>query len=554
MERDSGVSHRPLHGLDDKPLPGGPAAMALWDAHQRQLAARLAALRPKAPTSDLPRLDRFALRGGALLALAVALFLVGSDAIYRFGETFRPSFAAAPVLSPVVDIWVEPPAYTNLPPLFVQPEMETLAIPAGSTLMVRVSNGSMPALTVDAETYPLTEESPGRHNLKLEIQAGTQLSLQDGEEDLGRWPFQVVPDLPPTVSMPAPPAGTERFATRIDYLATDDYGVTEAWAELTLVGDDNLPAGTPMRLSVLLGDQAPPSAEGAIFQDLTPHRWAGRDVEIRVYATDELDQQAVSESARMLLPERVFQHPVARQIITHRKWLDEGADFVPLARSLIQIAERPAAFDGDIVIFLGLSAVHARLHLTDQQATREETRDSARDLLWDMALRLEDGGLGAAEKALRAAQRALQEALARNASDEEIAQLVEQLRQALRELAREMAKQADAPLEGAPDGAQENMISGQNLEKMLDQIRELSRTGARDAAQQMLSQMQKMLENLRNPRMTQQQREQAAEMMKRMNELENLRQRQQKVMDQTFQQNQQTAERPERSAPAKCAA
>ena len=539
LERDSGVSHRPLHGLDDQPLNSDPAAMALWEAHQRQLAARLAALKAKPPKSDLPRLDRFAVRAGALLALVVALFLVGGDALYRFGETFRPSFASGPTLSPVVDVWVEPPAYTNAPPVFAQPGMAELAVPIGSTLVARVSNSSTPALTLDAETHALEEESPGRHSLKLEIQAGEALSLQDGTEALGNWALRIVPDLPPTATMSTPPSGTERFATRVDYKATDDYGVVEAWAELHLLDQDGNTDGTPMRLSVLLGDQATPSAEGAIFQDLTPHRWAGRQVEVRVNAKDELGQQAVSEPARMHLPERIFQHPVAREIMVHRKWLDEGAEFLPLAKSLIQIAERPAAFDGDIVIFLGISAAHSRLRLTDEVATREQTRDSVRDLLWDMALRLEDGGLGAAEKALRAAQRALQEALARDASDEEIARLVEELRRALRDFARELAQFAEQAPEGAPAESPENMISGQDLEKTLDQIRELSRSGAKEAAQQLLSQMQKMLEGLRNPRMSQEQREQAAEMMKRMNELEGLRERQQKMLDQTFQQNQQ---------------
>lgn len=539
LERDSGVSHRPLHGLDDKPLNSDPAAMALWNAHQRQLAARLAALRPQPPTSDLPRLDRFALRGGALLAMIVALFLVGSDALYRFGETFRPSFASAPSAPSVADLWAEPPAYTNAPPVFILPEAVEVAIPVGSTLVARVSNGSDPILTLDAETHLLTEESPGRYSLKLEIQKGEQLSLHDGTKSLGHWTLRIIPDLPPTAAMPNPPGGTERFATRIDYKAADDYGVAEAWAELRLLDKEGKPEGEPMRLSVLLGDQAIPSTEGSIFQDLTPHRWAGREVEVQVHAKDALGQTGASEPARMTLPECIFEHPVARELIAHRKWLDEGADFPALARSLIQIAERPAAFDGDTVIFLGISAAHARLHLTDKEGNREATRESTRDLLWDMALRLEDGGLGAAEKALRAAQRALQEALARNAPDEEITQLVEELRRALREFAREMAQRGEPPPEGAPAEAPENMISGEDLEKMLDQIRELSRTGARDAAQQLLSQMQRMLENLRSARMSAEQRQKGAEMMKQMNALEALRQRQQQLMDQTFQQNQQ---------------
>ena len=44
------------------------------------------------------------------------------------------------------------------------------------------------------------------------------------------------------------------------------------------------------------------------------------------------------------------------------------------------------------------------------------------------------------------------------------------------------------------------MLQSSDLQKMLEQIRQMMRAGARDAARQMLSQLRNMLENLRNAR------------------------------------------------------
>jgi len=556
LEQDSGVEHRPLQGLDDEPLKRDATDNALWQAHQRQLAARLAALKPKPPESDLPRRDRFAFRAGGLLALIAAVFLVGDDAFYHLGESVRPSFAAAPAAPPVVDVWVEPPEYTRAPPLFAQPDAEELAFPANSTLVVRVNNAEQPLLLIDAGQYmverPLEPEAEGRHTLRLPIQEAEAIVLQDDENELAAWSVRVVPDKPPMAELPQPPSATERGATRIDYTASDDYGVTDAWAELRLIGPGDAQTGETMKLQVLLGDRAVPVAKGALFQDLTPHRWAGRQVQIRLFAVDAIDQQSASNAHTMVLPERIFEHPVAQAIIEQRKRLDQSAPFDKVARGLYEIAARPLAFDGDVVVFLGLSTAFNRLRLNDSrpEEARTQTQEAVRDLLWDVALRVEEGGLPAAERELRAAQRALQEALARDAPDEEIARLVERLRQAMREFAREMAQRAQPMPEGTmPEDGQE-MIRGEDLEQMLDRIQELSETGAREAAQQLLSQLQQMTENMQAMRMSPQQQQQAAEMMRMMNQLDELRRQQQELMDETFRQNQQNAQQNRNGQPS----
>ena len=47
-----------------------------------------------------------------------------------------------------------------------------------------------------------------------------------------------------------------------------------------------------------------------------------------------------------------------------------------------------------------------------------------------------------------------------------------------------------------PPNADTKMLRSQDLQRMLDQIENLAKTGARDAARQLLSELQNMLENL----------------------------------------------------------
>ena len=72
---------------------------------------------------------------------------------------------------------------------------------------------------------------------------------------------------------------------------------------------------------------------------------------------------------------------------------------------------------------------------------------------------------------------------------------------------------------------------------MLDRAMDLSRLGAREAAQQLLSELQQMMENLRagNPQQGQGMADQTLQ------ELNEMMQQQQQLMDRTFQQEQRGA-------------
>ena len=92
LERASGLRHRPLAVLTDRPaLPG---AEALWRAHVARAAAQVGRLRVGLPRPGLAARDRRALRGGLAVALVAALVIAGPDAPDRLRRALTPRLRA----------------------------------------------------------------------------------------------------------------------------------------------------------------------------------------------------------------------------------------------------------------------------------------------------------------------------------------------------------------------------------------------------------------------------------------------------------------------------
>jgi uncharacterized protein (TIGR02302 family) len=160
--------------------------------------------------------------------------------------------------------------------------------------------------------------------------------------------------------------------------------------------------------------------------------------------------------------------------------------------------------------------------------------------MWQMALQIEDGNVSQAEQALRQAQEALRQALERGASDEEIKKLMDQLRaamdkfmQALAEEMRKNPQQLARPLD-----RNTRTLSQQDLKSMLDRLEQMARSGNKDAARQLLDQLQQMLENLQMARPGAQGDEGDDDMMSALDELGDMIRKQQQLRDRTFKEGQ----------------
>ena len=535
IERASGLAHRPLTALEDRMAGGGTdaAAAALWQAHRARMAQQVKALRVGWPAAGLLRRDPYGLRAALALVLLLAAVDAGQDWWQRIARSLTPSFSlGGPAAQASLDIWLTPPDYTGLPPQFLPkttPE-QPIAVPIGSTVLAQVHGGNgAPQLKIDgkATAFGRIDE----HNFKgtATLAAGTRLAVEQDGASLGAWPITIVPDLPPRIDFVKPPQHTARGVLRLEYQASDDYGVESAKAVIVRPEDPS----PPIVLDLPLPGEHMKDAHDASFNDLTAHPWAGLPVDIHLVAADALGQTGESETLRITLPERVFHNPVARAIIEQRKQLTlDPSQRDVVAETLSDLSLRPQLFNNDIVAFLALRTAQARLVL-DKDA---KAVPAVQQLLWETAVRIEDGRTSLVQRDMRDAMKALQDALARNAPDSEIQQLMKELQQAINRYLQALAQnmQQQDPNQPQQPIDPSRLMSQQDLQNMLDRARELARTGSRDAARDLLAQLQEMLENLRMARPGQMRNGQG----QAMRQMQQMMQRQQGLLDRSFRARQ----------------
>ncbi|MBM3560572.1 MAG: DUF4175 domain-containing protein, partial [Alphaproteobacteria bacterium] len=536
------------------------AGATLWLAHVARAVVAVERLRLAAPAPNLARHDRRALRMAVGLALVVGLAAAGGDIGPRLERGFTPSLAGwGGDRAPSLELWLTPPDYTGLPPVLLAggnapaPGAGAVAVPTGSALLAQVHDGgTTPRLRLGADERDLEAVDERTWRLGLELTATDNavrelpLAVNQGRLNLGQWSIAVLPDRPPSVGFARPPEGGRRNALRLDYTAADDYAVVAVAANIVRPAAEATPRDQPLRLDLPVPARGADAVAQSTWHDLTAHPWAGFPVEVTLEARDAIDQTGRSDTLAVVLPERTFTHPVARAIIEQRRALVSAPEQRPLVIvALAAIAAARAAYDGDTAVYLALAVARSRL-LRDRG---DAAIDAVHKLLWDVALHLEDGGVSLAERELRDLQRQLQEALERGASDEEINKLMAQLREALNRFMQALAEQVqrriangERPQRADPDA---RTVGRDELQRMVDQAERLARSGARDAARQLLEDLQAMLENLQSApfAMQQPQSGDGGEGERMMQELQDMIRRQQQLHDRSFQQ-QQRSQRP----------
>ena len=542
IEEASGLPHRPLEAIADRPSAplDGPASV-LWAAHQRRMAEAVRRLRVGWPVSGLARRDQWGMRSVLAILLLLGAIDAGADWRDRVSRAFMPSLdGGAAGIAASFDLWLTPPEYTGLAPQFLRSgDSETVRVPSGSALLAQVhGGGAVPRLAIDGAASDFAALDKQNFRFEATLTSGKQLALSQGGTVLGRWPIEIIPDNPPAIAFAQPPKPTPRAALRLDYKASDDYGIESAKAVIRLQGRDGAYAPVDaIELELPLPGLHLKEATAASFHDLSPHPWAGLPVEIRLVASDALGQTGESEPVKIVLPERVFRNPIARAIIDQRKELaKDPASAQAVAEILSDLNKRPALYRDDTVVYLALRLSEQRL----RQGAGKEVIAAVEQLLWDTALRIEDGNMSMAERDLRRLQQALQEALAKGAPDAEIERLMQELREALDKYLQALAQELQRhPNEPTTPLDPSQVLTGRDLQRMLDRARELARSGARDQARELLSQLQSMLENLRAARPGQMQQRGANQAQQLMRGMQELMQRQQQLLDRSFRAQRQ---------------
>lgn len=511
---DSRLAGRPLSALTDAQAIGRGDAWseALWQAHQARMAARAAAARAVAPDLRLASRDPYGLRYVALLMLVVAL-VFGS--VLRVGTVARVGPGGGALAGgPAWEGWIEPPAYTGLPSLYLNDQDGAIRVPRGSRVTLRLY-GEVGALAV-AETVSgretLQEPATGPEQIFEVVRDGTLEIAGDGGRS---WAVAAIEDTAPGVALVSDGARTD-FDGQMSqpFHARDDYGVVRGRAVFRLDRDridrrHGLAAEPEPREDIVLDLPMPITGDRSDFietliENLSQHPWAHLPVELELEVLDEAGQAGRSAPAPMALPARRFFDPLAASVIEQRRdllWSRENAPRVTQVMRAISHRPSPGLFRSETA-YLRFRVILRRLEtLVSQDALNAQARDEIAEALWDLGVILEDGDIGDALARMRAAQERLSEAMRNGASEEEIARLMDELRDATQDYLRQKAQQAqrEGDRQEGDRELSENMmmLDAQDLQDMLDRIQELMEQGRFAEAEQALREFQQMMENLR---------------------------------------------------------
>jgi len=559
LDRSSGETHRPATAVADHIAANSqdPVAQALWRAHVEH--ALLSARRFKAgwPAPKLSLRDPMAFRALVLILVVSSFFAAGGERFKRIAAAFDWHGVVAPA-NFRIDAWVTPPVYTGRPPVMLQglrpgdtaQASTPVAVPAGSQLVVRATG----KVSFDIVRRGGLEDAPAE--ARAPLPAGTEerrlIIKGDGSAAvhgvLGNdlvWNFTAIPDRAPTIELTKDPERQARGALKLDYKMDDDYGVVEAKATFALKDEESSdkprhPLFAAPDYALTLPQARTRSGAAQTTHDLTEHAWAGADVVMTLTARDEAGNEGRSQPRELTLPQRIFVKPLARALIEQRRNLALDAETKPLVLTALDVLSiAPERFTPEPGIYLGLRSIYHDL----ENAKSDDALREVVARLWDMAVQLEDGNVSQAEQALRQAQEALRQALERGASEEEIKKLMEQLRaamdkflQALAEELRKNPQQLARPLD-----RNTRTLSQQDLKSMLDRLEQMARSGNKDAARQLLDQLQSMLENLQMARPGASGGDDGDDdMMSALDELGDVIRKQQQLRDKTFRQGQDT--------------
>jgi uncharacterized protein (TIGR02302 family) len=503
LETRSGLIHRPLSVLTDKPAMEDGLGDAIWQAHAARALAQIGRLKVGLPRPGLARLDPRALRYGLLLGVVACLGIANTDATSRLYAAVTPSLPVSPG-APATELqaWITPPGYTRIAPIFLKADGSNISVPAGSHLTVSVSGGNAePTLSLNDHSDPFTALDNNSFQAEWDLTRGGLLAVKRDGASLASWMLTVVADQPPTVAWgdnPGRQAASQQ--TRLPWQASDDYGVTNLQAELRL---RDRPDAPPVIVTIPLPGGAAKAAHGLAQPDLTAHPWAGLAVVGHLVGHDAVGQSGTSAEATFELAERPFHNPIARLLIAARKTLsvhpDDRGEALETLDSLMQ---QPELFAGDLGAFTALSGTYYGLVRNHAVSAVSE----AQEMMWELALHMEEGqteqSAHAVEEARQAARDAMDKAQQQpnDQNREDLAKKLEELRQAINRHMRALMEEAQHNNNLMPFDPKAMQLSDRDMQKMAEQAEQSAKEGRMADAQQEMAQLERMLDQLRNAR------------------------------------------------------
>lgn len=504
---DASLPGRPLAALtDDQAIGTGDAAsVAVWRAHRERMALAAGQARAVAPDLRLSSRDPFGFRYMALTVLVLAL-MFGS--LWRVASVagLAPGAAQAVAMGPSWEGWVQPPAHTGEPALYLNDIPEgVLEVPTGTQVQVRLY-GEIGNLTLSETVSARLNPAPASEQAQdFDVLQGGKIEI-DGPG--GRvWTVVAMPDGKPTITASGDMTREKDGQMKLPFTATDDHGVTGGTASIVLdmAALDRrfgLAIEPEPREPLVIDLPMPITGSRAEFSenlvdDVSKHPFANLPVIISLAVEDAMGQSGEAAPIKTVLPGKRFFDPLAASVIEMRRdilWARINA--ARAVQIMKAVTNRPDDLIRNEAAYLRLRVALRRLE-AEKASLTPAVRDEIADALWEIALLIEEGDLQSAKERLQRAQDRLDEAIRNGADPAEIAELLQELREAMDDYMQQLAEESQRdPDSQMSENMERQTITGDQIQQMLDELQKLMEEGRTAEAQELMEALRDLMENL----------------------------------------------------------
>ncbi len=508
LEKQHNIKHRPFSSLLDRPAHLDKTNTTIWLTHKTDMLDRAKNITIRLPKNVFRNIDPLALRFPVFTILLISFYFVevNEGVVANLENTFTPKIISKKLEVGELTAWVSPPKYTKISQIYLSSIFKNLKnndpikIPQGSVLSLRLYGGDKEAiLETESNETPFMRLDSDNLTAEISIENDGVYIVKRGSANIGGWKFELIPDKKPNVKYISKPSGTHRGSLRLEYFANDDYGLNSVAAYVQLKEDNDI-FNNSLKIDLPMLNYGAAESGGVSFHDYTDHVWAGSKVIIYIEAKDYLNQIGSSKELEIIFPERIFNNPTAKSIITHRKTFALNTKKnIEVSNSLETIYSNSSSFNNDENIKENM--IESIKILRSFSENNKEQYEEVVSLLWSSAIRIEDGNLSVAENELRDSKDKLSESLREGTGSDEMDAMISDLDQALKNFLEEMDnKTTDQLGDGEGQNQQDEDSSNENLKgdltDMVEEIADLAGTGSPEEAQNKLNELMEVTENM----------------------------------------------------------
>ncbi len=262
----------------------------------------------------------------------------------------------------------------------------------GSVLDVHVKNTKWkPTLGLsDGQSFSFEQQEDGSFKASAKIAIQDQWQVRQGLQVIGSWPIILIEDQAPRiVNFTIENSENEKGYLALNVDVDDDYKIIKATLEAIA------PDGVFGRQDLSIHEIK--SYQNVFYIDMTKFYNEGQKVDVKLSIEDEAGQISSAVISNVTLPHREFNNGIAQKLVSLRNQLNKSDyDLNNVSRQLKALGLLSDNEGLPPVYYMALRSAYWRL----VDPTAVDDVEIAKDMLWDIALKIEGHDISLLENSL----------------------------------------------------------------------------------------------------------------------------------------------------------